>query len=157
MSVRDGSMRVVQADGKVSAPIGGVPQVAANGQGALMDVLLDADFARIRTLYFCYSAPAPGVPTRGSSTALARATLSVDNAWLENVKLIFSQQPKFSSSARFGCRIVESRALGANIPSDGKLFLTLGDRFSRRDDAQTLDNHHGKIVRIYKDGSVPRP
>ena len=152
---RDGSMRVMQPDGKISAPITGVPDVAANGQGGLLDVLLDGDFARNRTLYFCYSEPAPGVLTRGNSTALARATLSVDNARLENVKVIFSQKPKFSSSAHFGCRIVESRAPGANSPPDGKLFLTLGDRFSRRDDAQTLDNHHGKIVRINKDGSVP--
>ena len=152
---RDGSMRVVQPDGKVGAPITGVPDVAANGQGGLLDVLLDGDFARNRTLYFCYSEPAPGVLTRGNSTALARATLSADNASLENVKVIFSQKPKFSSSAHFGCRVVESRAPGANSPPDGKLFLTLGDRFSRRDDAQTLDNHHGKIVRINKDGTVP--
>ena len=152
---RDGSMRVVQPDGKVGAPIAGVPEVVANGQGGLLDVLLDGDFARNRTLYFCYSEPAPGTFTRGNSTALARATLSADNARLENVKVIFSQKPKFSSSAHFGCRIVESRAPGANSPPDGKLFLTLGDRFSRRDDAQTLDNHHGKIVRINKDGSVP--
>ena len=152
---RDGSMRVVQPDGNVGAPIAGVPDVAANGQGGLLDVLLDGDFARNRTLYFCYAEPAPGALTRGNSTALARATLSADNARLENVKVIFSQKPKFSSSAHFGCRIVESRAPGANSPPDGKLFLTLGDRFSRRDDAQTLDNHHGKIVRINKDGSVP--
>ena len=76
-----------------------MPDGAANGQGGLLDLLLDADFARSRTLYFCYSEPAPGVLTRGNSTALARATLSVDNARLENVKVIFSQKPKFSSSA----------------------------------------------------------
>ncbi|MBW8316329.1 MAG: PQQ-dependent sugar dehydrogenase, partial [Hydrogenophaga sp.] len=61
--------------------------------------------------------------------------------------VLFSQAPKFSSRAHFGCRIVET--------ADGLLFLTLGDRFSRKDDAQTLDNHHGKVVRIAKDGSVP--
>lgn len=155
VSERDGSMRVVQPDGKVGAPIAGVPEVEAAGQGGLLDVLLDDDFVRNRTLYFCYSEPAPGTFTRGNSTALARATLSADNTKLENVKVIFSQKPKFSSSAHFGCRIVESREPGANSPADGKLFLTLGDRFSRRDDAQTLDNHHGKIVRINKDGSVP--
>ena len=152
---RGGTMRVVQPDGKISAPVAGVPDVVASGQGGLLDVLLDGDFVRNRTLYFCYSEPAPGTFTRGNSTALARATLSADNAKLENVKVIFSQEPKFSSSAHFGCRIVESREPGANSPADGKLFLTLGDRFSRRDDAQTLDNHHGKIVRINKDGSVP--
>jgi aldose sugar dehydrogenase len=149
---RDGSMRVVQPDGKVGAPIAGVPTVAARGQGGLLDVLLDGDFIRNRTLYFCFSEPGSGGT---NSTALARATLSADNARLENVKVIFSQKPKFASSAHFGCRIVESRGAGANSPPDGKLFLTLGDRFSRKEDAQTLGNHHGKIVRINKDGSVP--
>ena len=46
-------MRVVQFDGKVGVPITGLPKVAANGQGGLLDLLLDADFARSRTLYFC--------------------------------------------------------------------------------------------------------
>ena len=69
------------------------------------------------------------------------------------MKVIFSQQPKVSSTAHFGCRIVERQVNGK---PDGTLLLTLGERFSRRDDAQTLDNHHGKIVRVGKDGSVPK-
>jgi aldose sugar dehydrogenase len=149
---REGGLRVVQPDGKVGAPIAGVPPVAARGQGGLLDVLLDGDFTRNRTLYFCFSEPGAG---GANSTALARATLSADNARLDNVKVIFSQKPKFASSAHFGCRIVESRTPGANGAPDGKLFLTLGDRFSRKEDAQTLGNHHGKIMRINKDGSVP--
>ena len=149
---KGGSMRVVQPDGKVGAPIAGVPPVVARGQGGLLDVLLDGDFARNRTLYFCFSEPGPGGT---NSTALAQASLSFDNARLDNVKVIFSQKPKFASSAHFGCRIVEGRGAGANSLPDGKLFLTLGDRFSRKEDAQTLGNHHGKIVRINKDGSVP--
>ncbi|HQS33213.1 MAG: hypothetical protein B7X59_07410 [Polaromonas sp. 39-63-203] len=157
VSERGGALRVVQPDGKVGAPIAGVPAVAAGGQGGLLDVLLDSDFARNRVLYFCYAEPGPGGT---NSTALARATLSADHARLDQVKVIFSQKPKVASSAHFGCRIVESRgaaALPGNAPGqpDGKLFLTLGDRFSRRDDAQTPGNHHGKIVRINKDGSVP--
>jgi aldose sugar dehydrogenase len=149
---KGGSLRVVQPDGTVGAPIAGVPTVVARGQGGLLDVLLDSEFVRNRTLYFCFSEPGPG---GANSTALARASLSMDNARLENLKIIFSQKPKFASSAHFGCRIVESRTPGADGKPDGKLFLTLGDRFSRRDDAQTLDTHHGKIVRINKDGSVP--
>jgi aldose sugar dehydrogenase len=149
---KEGSLRVVQPDGKVGTPIAGVPPVAARGQGGLLDVLPDGDFARNRTLYFCFSEPGAG---GGNSTALARAILSADNARLEGVKIIFSQKPKFASSAHFGCRIVESRGPGADGKPDGKLFLTLGDRFSRKEDAQTLGNHHGKIVRINKDGSVP--
>ena len=90
-----------------------------------------------------------------NSTALASAILSPDLTWLDNVKVIFSQKPKFASSLHFGCRIVESRTPGLNGRPDGKLFLTLGERYSRANDAQTLGNHHGKIIRINKDGSVP--
>ncbi|AYQ29809.1 MULTISPECIES: PQQ-dependent sugar dehydrogenase [unclassified Polaromonas] len=151
---RPGRMRVIATDGKASAALAGVPRVAAGGQGGLLDVLADSDFARNRTVYFCYSEPAAS--GGGNSTALARATLSADDSRLENLKVIFSQKPKFASTAHFGCRIVESRAGGANGAADGPLFLTLGDRYSRKEDAQTLDNHHGKIVRINKDGTVPK-
>jgi glucose/arabinose dehydrogenase len=151
---RPGRLRVVGTDGQLSAPVTGLPDIAAGGQGGLLDVMTDSDFARNRLLYFCFSEPAAA--GNANSTALARATLSADYARLENVKLIFSQKPKVASSAHFGCRIVESRTPGVKGQPDGKLFLTLGDRFSRKEDAQKLDNHHGKIVRINKDGSVPQ-
>jgi glucose/arabinose dehydrogenase len=148
---RPGRMRVVEADGQLGAPIAGLPAIAAGGQGGLLDVALDSGFATNRTLYFCYSeAAADG---QGNSTALARATLSPDRKRLEDLRVIFSQKPKVSSSAHFGCRIVERMVDGK---PDGTLFLTLGDRYSRMADAQTLDNHHGKVVRVGKDGSVPR-
>ena len=139
---RPGRMRVVAADGRLGEPLTGLPEVDAGGQGGLLDVITDSDFARNRTVYFCYAEPGAG----GNSTALASARLSADATRLEAVKVIFSQAPKFSSRAHFGCRIVEA--------PDGLLFLTLGDRFSRKDDAQTLDNHHGKVVRLRKDGSA---
>ena len=142
---RPGRLRVVSADGQVQPAVQGLPEVAAGGQGGLLDVITDSAFASNRTIYFCFSEPGKGTT---NSTALARARLSQDAKRLEDVKVIFSQQPKFSSTAHFGCRIVER--------PDGTLFLTLGERFSRRDDAQTLDNHHGKIVRVGKDGSVPK-
>ena len=151
---RPGRLRVLEPDGKLRAPVVGLPEVFAEGQGGLLDVLLDADFARNRSLYFCFSEPTRG--SSASSTALARATLSTDYARLDDVKVIFSQKPKFASSAHFGCRIVESRSPGLNGRPDGKLFLTLGDRFSRKEDAQTLNTHHGKIVRLNKDGTVPQ-
>ena len=150
---RPGRIRIVEADGKLGAPLGGLPKIAAGGQGGLLDVLLDADFSHNRQLYFCFSEPA--ATGSANSTALARATLRADDTRLDNLKVIFSQRPKVASSAHFGCRIVESRATGVGSQADGKLFLTLGERFSRMDDAQKLDNHHGKIIRINKDGSVP--
>lgn len=143
---RPGRLRVVQANGELGAPIAGLPKIDVGGQGGLLDVTTDSGFMRNRMIYFCYSEPAES--GSGNSTALASARLSDDMKRLEQMKVIFSQKPKYGSDAHFGCRIVESR--------DGSLYLTLGDRFRRMQDAQTLDNHHGKIVRINKDGSVPK-
>lgn len=140
---RPGRLRLVQPDGTLEPPIAGVPAVDATGQGGLLDVVADSDFARNRTLYFCYAEPGAA----GNSTALAAARLAPDDKRLEQVRLLFRQLPKVRSSAHFGCRIVEN--------TDGTLFLTLGERFSRMQDAQNLGNHLGKIVRLRKDGSVP--
>lgn len=142
---RDGTMRTAQPGGKPSAPIQGVPAVFAEGQGGLLDVQTDSDFARNRTIYFCFSEPSADKKT--NSTALARARLSEDLKRLTDVKVIFSQQPKVDSQLHFGCRIAEA--------PDGKLFLSLGERYKAMQSAQTLDNHLGKIVRVNKDGSVP--
>ncbi|MBP8286697.1 MAG: PQQ-dependent sugar dehydrogenase [Rhodoferax sp.] len=145
---RPGRMRIISANGKVGPALAGLPPVDASNQGGLLDVMLDSDFNQNRTLFFCFAEPGP----TGNSTALARARLSDDSLTLEQVRVIFSQKPKLVSNAHFGCRIVESRANGQ---ADGMLFMTLGDRYHRMHDAQTLDNHHGKIIRIRKDGSVP--
>ena len=147
---RPGRMRVIEADGKLGPPLPGLPAIDAVGQGGLLDVIADADFAVNRRIYFCFSELAAA--GAGNSTSLARASLALDNSRLDDVQVIFSQKPKFASSAHFGCRIVEAQKNGK---PDGSLFLTLGDRYSRMQDAQKLDNHHGKVVRINKDGSVP--
>ncbi len=147
---RPGRLRVVEPGGQLGAPVQGLPEVAASGQGGLLDVITDSDFARNRTVYFCYSEPGLGTT---NSTALARARLSGDRRTLEDVKVLFSQKPKISSALHFGCRIVERTVNGQ---PDGTLFLTLGDRFSQREQAQKLDSHLGKIVRVGKDGSVPK-
>lgn len=139
---RDGAMRIVGADGAIGAPLAGVPEVAASGQGGLLDVVLDEAFAENRRLYFCFSEPGKG----GNSTALAEARLSDDDRRLEGVKVLFSQQPKVRGNLHFGCRIL----------LDGKhIFLSTGDRYEYKEAAQKPDNHLGKIVRIMRDGSVP--
>ncbi|MDO8374040.1 MAG: PQQ-dependent sugar dehydrogenase [Polaromonas sp.] len=148
---RPGRLRVVEADGRLGPSVAGLPAIDAGGQGGLLDVITDAGFAANRRIYFCFSEPAAS--GGGNSTALARATLAADNSRLEDVQVLFSQKPKLSSSAHFGCRIVEAQKDGK---PDGTLFLTLGDRYSRMQDAQKLDNHHGKVIRINKDGSVPK-
>ncbi len=148
VSERSGGLRVIEANGRVGAALAGLPEIAARGQGGLLDVVLDEEFGRNRTLFFCFSEPGVG----GNSTALARARLGTDEKRLEDVQVIFSQRPKVASTAHFGCRIALGQTQGK---SDGMLFMTLGERFTRKDDAQTLNNHHGKVIRIFKDGRVP--
>jgi glucose/arabinose dehydrogenase len=141
---RPGRMRIVTRDGKLSPAITGVPQVAASGQGGLHDVALDRAFAQNQTIYFCYAEPAGN----GARTALARGKL-VDGVAprLDDVKVIFHQEGPLSNGYHFGCRIVQ-------MP-DNNLFLTLGEHFAFPREAQNLENHLGKIVRIRPDGSVP--
>lgn len=141
---RPGRMRVVGSDGRIGAPLGGVPEVVTGGQAGLFDIVLDSGFASNRTLYFCYAEPGEG----GSGTAVAKARLAQDASRLESVKVIFRQRPKASGNLQYGCRILEAR--------DGQLFVALGDRFRQRERAQLLDNDLGKIVRITKEGA-PAP
>jgi len=142
---RPGRMRIVDEQGRLGPALGGVPEVAARGQGGLLDLALDAGFERNRTLYFCFSEPAEGGT---NSTALARARLPAGSARLEEVRVIFSQQPRVASALHFGCRIVQ-------MP-DGHLVLALGERYHRMQEAQKLDNHLGKLVRLTPDGA-PAP
>ena len=141
---RSGSLHHIDVNGRKSKPLTGLPAMAVDGQGGLLDIALAADFKHSRKLFFCFSEPS--AHGSSNSTALASANLSTDMRRLENVKIMFSQQPKVDSSAHFGCRIVLKNK---------QLFLTLGDRYSRMQDAQTLNNHLGKIVRLNQDGSVP--
>ncbi len=142
---RPGRLRVIDPQGRLGPPLGGLPEVAGQGQGGLLDVALDNGFERNRTLYFCFSEPAEGGT---NSTALARARLPAGSARREDVRVIFSQQPRVASPLHFGCRIVQ-------MP-DGHLFLALGERYHRMQDAQKLDNHLGKVLRLTPEGA-PAP
>src|SRR5262245_18182201 len=93
---RPGQLRLVGADGTLSAPIGGVPEVYARGQGGLLDVALDPAFAENQLVYLSYSEP--GGP--GGGTAVARAKLAGDQ--LEQLQVIFRQVPKLNRGHHFG-------------------------------------------------------
>ena len=147
---RPGRMRIIGANGKLGPPLPGLPAVVAEGQGGLLDVVLDPRFASNRWVYWSYSEAAEGAnPDSLSGTAVARARLDGEAGAerLAEVQVIFRQWPKVASRLHFGARL----AFGA----DGRLFITLGERYSRKDDAQTLDNHLGKVVRIEADGRLP--
>ncbi|MGL4729839.1 MAG: PQQ-dependent sugar dehydrogenase [Bosea sp. (in: a-proteobacteria)] len=140
---RPGTLRLVTMDGAISRPLGGVPQVSARNQGGLLDIRLDPDFARNRALYICFAEPRAG----GNGTSVARATLTANADALSDVRVIFRQEPTYQGGHHFGCRIVPDRT--------GALFITLGDRYNLRDEAQNPANHLGKIVRIRPDGAIP--
>ena len=125
-----------------STAVSGVPDVAASGQGGLLDVMIPRDFATSREVFLSYSRPQRG----GSGTALAVGQLSDDGSTLEGTRVIFEMAPGSSGGQHFGSRIVEG--------PDGHIFLTMGDR-GDRPSSQDLSRHHGSVVRINRDGTVP--
>lgn len=139
---RPGFLVIVTMDGTVSAPIAGVPAVHAEGQGGLLDVALDPQFATNQLIYLSFAEPGPD---RTSGTSVARARL-VGNA-LQDVQVIYRQVPKVVSNGHFGSRLVFDR--------DGYLFITQGERQRYRDSAQSLTAGLGKVMRIFSDGRVP--
>ena len=84
---RPGRLRIVREGQLVSAPIEGVPPVYASGQGGLLDVALDPEFASNRLVYLSYAAEGDS----GNSTRVARAILG--DGRLENLEVIFTAEP----------------------------------------------------------------
>lgn len=142
---RPGRLRIVDKDGKQSKPISGVPKVWASQQGGLLDVRLSQSFAEDGVIFLSYSEPRGGGM---AATAVARARLNLQDGEgsLEDVKVIFRQEPPFKRGIHFGSRIV--------IDKTGALFITTGDR-GQFDPAQDPSVTVGKVIRINPDGSIP--
>lgn len=138
---RPGRMRIVTPDGRLGEPLQGLPAVDAKGQCGLLDVALDPKFADNRWVYWTYAEAGEG----GNGVAVARGRLQ--ERQVTDVQVIFRQLPKVDSQLHCGSRLAFAK--------DGRLFVGLGDRFGRKDDAQNPANHIGKIVRIEPDGRVP--
>jgi len=139
---RPGRIRIVSTAGVLSAPISGVPAVYAQGQGGLLDITLDPNYASNGLIYFSYAESGTG----GAGTAVARATLNTTTLALSGVTVIYRQAPKVSGGNHFGSRLV--------FGTDGKLYVSLGERFQFTPAQDTLQSL-GKVVRINADGSVP--
>ena len=138
----------VLSKGTLSAPLTGLPSIDSGGQGGLLDVALDPNFASNRMTYVCFSEPRPD---GSNNTAVARGRFTDGAApGLENLQVIFHQTPLQGSRQHYGCRLVWHR--------DGTLFVTMGDRSVThgRMQAQNLDVTIGKIARINADGSIPK-
>jgi aldose sugar dehydrogenase len=141
---RPGRLRVVLPDGRLSQPVGGVPAVAAAGQGGLLDVAIDPDFASNSLVYFSFAEAREG----GAGLSVARGRLDLARNGLGDVEIIFRQQPAVGGGRHFGSRVV--------FANDGTLFVTAGDRGDHSDQSQNPQNHIGAVMRINPDGSIPQ-
>ncbi len=139
VSEKGGALRRVQS-GKISPPISGVPDVATNGQGGLLDIALARDFETSRILFLTYSARGDG----GTGTAVARARLSEDATRLEGTTRIFQMSRLTTRGQHFGSRIA--------VAGDGSLFFGIGDR-GEGERAQDPRDHAGAILHINPDGT----
>ncbi len=137
VSERSGNLRTVTADGDVSHPIAGLPEIHSSGQGGLLDLMVDPAFVQNNVIYFSFSAVIDG----GNATALAKARLVGSS--LENVQVLFTQSPAFSTSHHYGSRI--------RLGTDGKIYLSSGDR-GQAELAQSLSHGQGKVFRIDPQG-----
>jgi glucose/arabinose dehydrogenase len=138
---RAGGVRLMSKNGQLSPAISGVPEAAVVGQGGLLGIAVDPDFNSNRHVYICMSVEGEG----GRGSEVYKGTLN--GASLQNVTQVFEMLPKVDSAHHFGCRIV--------FDNDGYMFISLGDRGSKKEESQNKDNHIGTVVRLNKDGSVP--
>jgi glucose/arabinose dehydrogenase len=143
---KPGRMRIVSASGQIGKPLAGLPKVDYGDQGGLLDVALSPNFKTDRTIFWSFSEPRKG----GNATSVARGVLSPDQTRLEQVKVIFRAMPTYDGHMHFGSRVV--------FGPDGMLYVTLGERSDKeiRPQAQQMNSHMGKVLRITPDGK-PAP
>lgn len=139
---KEGNMRIVDDKGKLSDPITGIPQVDKRGQGGLLGLTLDPQFATTRMVYWVFAEPTSG----GNQTAVAKGRLADDEKTIENAVVIYRAGPVFDGNLHFGGRII--------FDKEGNLFVTTGERseLKTRPMAQDLKTGLGKIIRITVDG-----
>lgn len=139
---KGGTMRIASVDGKLSAAITGLPPVNSRGQGGLLGLTIDPDFASNRMVYWVFSEDVSG----GNLTSVAKGKLSADEKKIENATVIYRATPAYDGALHYGGRILFDR--------DGNLFVSTGERSDRetRPQAQDLKSGLGKIVHITKDG-----
>lgn len=137
---RGGRLRAVRDGSLTDEPVAGVPDIAVQGQGGLLDVALHPEFESNRLVYLSYAAPGSG----GAGTEVARGRY--EDGRLEDVEVVFRALPKEGGGRHFGSRLV--------FDNDGYLYVTLGDR-GRKGNGQDLGTHTGSIIRIQADGAIP--
>jgi aldose sugar dehydrogenase len=136
-----GNMVLVNTETGEKKLLQGIPKVLGQGDGGLLDILVHPDYKNNGWIYFSYS--------EGDTTS---NTMVVDRAKLDGLKLVqrerlFTALPYYKKPLHHGSRL---------ILKDGYLFIAMGEKTDLQDSAQTLNNHLGKVLRIYEDGKVPQ-
>lgn len=139
---KQGSMQILKTDGTLDKQITGFPKVLAEGQGGMLDVNIDPDFAHNRMIYWDYAEPGDN----GSTLAIAKGKLSADETQLENVVVIYRATPSYKGGLQYGSRIL--------FDKKGDMFVSTGERGAEdiRVKAQDLSATIGKVIHITKDG-----
>jgi len=142
---KPGILLLVTADGLSKVPVGGIPKVAYGGQGGLGDVVLHPEYDSNKLVYISY-AEQGRFGKRGGVVARGRFNPDPANPSLNDVEVIWSQEPKVRGSGHYSHRLAFS--------PDGKLFITSGER-QKQKPAQDWSQNLGKVIRLNPDGSVP--
>lgn len=142
VTLRGGALLNIGASGQIWQ-VSGIPKVAARGQGGLLDVMIPRDFAQSREVFLSFAKP----QGQEAGTALGVGRLSSDGRRLIGFHLLFEMQTGTSGKRHFGGRIVEGR--------DRAIYMSIGER-GDRPSAQDLSRHNGSIIRINRNGTVPR-
>ena len=140
---KGGTMKIAAQTGTLSAAITGIPQVNSSGQGGLLGITLDPEFATNRMVYWTFSE----ATTEGNLTSVAKGKLSADDTRMENAVVIYRATPAYNGNLHYGSRIL--------FDKNGNLIFSTGERSDKvtRPQAQSLQSGNGKIIRITTDGN----
>ena len=139
---KGGTMRIASPDGTVSGPITGLPKVNDKGQGGLLGVTTDPDFASNRMVYWTFSEDTEG----GNLTSVAKGKLSADEKTIESAQVIYRATPAYNGDKHYGSRIL--------FDKDGNIVFSTGERSDKvtRPQSQDLNSALGKVIRITTEG-----
>lgn len=144
VSDRKGELRIISNGKLLSQKITGLPALRAQGQGGLLDVIVDPNYSQNNLIYFAYS----GLEGEGEGAHTSVMRAKLQNFKLSEQTIIFGGGLNSTKGQHYGSRLT--------FDKQGYLYISNGDRGNRDVNPQRLDRAAGKIHRINSDGSIPK-